>query len=111
MLSIFGSPSRRELLAAGGLGLFGFTLGDFLRLKASAAPRPRRDGFGAAESVILLYMQGAPSHIDLWDPKPNAPAEIRGEFKPIPTRTRGCSWVKCCRAWLSSPTSSPWSAR
>jgi hypothetical protein len=89
MFSVFGLPSRRQLLAVGGLGLFGFTLGDFFRLKAAAAPQPRRDGFGRAESVILLYLQGAPSHIDLWDPKPDAPAEIRGEFKPIPTRTPG----------------------
>jgi Protein of unknown function (DUF1501) len=89
MLAIFGSPSRRELLTVGGLGLLGLGLGDFLRLRATAAPQPRRDGFGRAEAVILLYLQGAPSHIDLWDPKPDAPAEIRGEFKPIPTRTPG----------------------
>jgi hypothetical protein len=48
-------------------------------------------GFGKAEGVILLYLQGAPSHIDLWDPKPGAPAEIRGEFKPIRTRVPGMS--------------------
>jgi hypothetical protein len=50
---------------------------------------PRRNGFGRARSVILLYLQGSPSHIDLWDPKPDAPAEIRGEFKPIATRVPG----------------------
>jgi hypothetical protein len=89
MLSISTTPSRRELLTIGGLGLFGLGLGDWLRLKATAAPPRRRDGFGAADAVILLYMQGSPSHIDLYDPKPDAPAEIRGEFKPIRTKTPG----------------------
>src|SRR5262245_47431623 len=89
MLSVFGPPSRRELLAIGGLGPFGFTMAVFFRLKAVADPAPRRDGFGRASSVILLYLQGAPSHIDLFDPKPDAPPEIRGEFKPIATRTPG----------------------
>jgi hypothetical protein len=46
-------------------------------------------GFGAADSVIFIYLQGSPSHIDLWDPKPDAPAEIRGEFKPIATKASG----------------------
>lgn len=94
MLSILGNsgrlcdtPSRRELLSIGGLSLLGFGLADLLRWEARAAPAaaPTR-GFGAAESVIFVYLQGAPSHIDLWDPKPQAPAEIRGEFSPIPTR-------------------------
>ena len=56
-------------------------------------------GFGKAESVIFVYLQGAPSHIDLWDPKPKAPAEIRGEFAPIATAAgdvcgRGAAAVK-----------------
>jgi hypothetical protein len=46
-------------------------------------------GFGRARSVILLYLQGAPSHIDLWDPKPDAPSSIRGEFRPIATGVPG----------------------
>src|SRR5262249_58979543 len=43
----------------------------------------------SADAVILLYLQGAPSHIDLWDPKPGAPDYIRGEFKAIATKTPG----------------------
>src|SRR5689334_9805534 len=83
-------PSRRELLTAGTLGLVGLTLPDFLRSKAGAAQgRPQGGAFGRAESVVLLYLQGSPSHIDLWDPKPSAPAEIRGEFQPIATRAPG----------------------
>jgi len=85
------SVSRRELLTVGGLSLMGLGLPDILRRQADAAPRSShpRNGFGAAESVVLIYLQGSPSHIDLWDPKPDAPAEIRGEFKPIATNTPG----------------------
>ncbi len=96
MFSIHGSTgrmcdtaSRRELLTVGGLSLIGLSLPTFLRQRVvQAAPqitgRPSR-----AESVILLYLQGSPSHIDLYDPKPAAPAEIRGEFQPIATRAPG----------------------
>jgi hypothetical protein len=78
------------LLTVGTLGLVGLTLPAFLRGKALAAQnRPSGGSFGRAESVILLYLQGSPSHIDLWDPKPEAPAEIRGEFRPIATQSSG----------------------
>src|SRR2546428_102729 len=78
------SPSRRELLTVGGLSLLGLSLPDWLRSRAQARPStPRANGFGRAQAVILLYLQGSPSHIDLWDPKPDALAEIRGEFQPI----------------------------
>ena len=102
MLSILGNPgrlcdrpSRRELLTVGGLSLLGLGLPELLSRQARASegqqslPASSAAGFGKADSVILLYMQGSPSHIDLWDPKPNAPAEIRGEFKPIPTTAPG----------------------
>ncbi|MBT4866329.1 MAG: DUF1501 domain-containing protein [Planctomycetaceae bacterium] len=99
MFSIFGrsarmcdSWSRRELLTMGGLSLFGLGLPELLTQRAAAKPQRqsiRRDGFGSADSVILVFLQGSPSHIDLWDPKPEAPAEIRGEFKPIATSTPG----------------------
>jgi hypothetical protein len=97
MLSILGSRgrlcdslSRREFLSIGGLSLLGLGLPDFLRRQATSAERqPALPGFGAAESVIFIYLQGAPSHIDLWDPKPGAPAEIRGEFVPIATAAPG----------------------
>jgi hypothetical protein len=84
MLTI-GSPSRRRFLTAGSLPLLGFALPDLLR----ANPAPRADGFGKAKSVLLLYLQGSPSHIDTWDPKPDAPEGIRGEFKPIATSVPG----------------------
>jgi hypothetical protein len=99
MFSILGTagrlcdgPSRRELLTVGGLGLTGLSLPDVLRREGRAATSPSRpaaSGFGRARSIILLYLQGSPSHLDLWDPKPNAPVEIRGEFKLIATNVRG----------------------
>ena len=87
------SPTRRELVTVGGLSLLGLSLPEVLRLRSPAAAvestTPRSNGFGKAQSVILVYLQGSPSHIDLWDPKPDAPAEIRGEFKPIATTAPG----------------------
>jgi hypothetical protein len=83
--------ARRELLTVGGLSLVGLGLPELLRHRQSlCADQPGRgSGFGNANSVVLIYLQGSPSHIDLWDPKPEAPAEIRGEFQPIATRAPG----------------------
>src|SRR5437764_4397130 len=91
MLRILGSPktlcdglTRRELLVAGGLSLFGLGLADYLRLAQSqAADRPRTRSFGRAKACILLYLYGAPSQLELCDMKPDAPPEIRGELRPI----------------------------
>jgi uncharacterized protein (DUF1501 family) len=76
--------SRRELLRAGGLGLWGLSLADVLRLQARAGTGPTRP-----RSVILAFCPGAPSHIDTWDPKPDAPVQFRGEFATIATQTPG----------------------
>ncbi|HEV8060222.1 MAG TPA: DUF1501 domain-containing protein [Gemmataceae bacterium] len=80
--------SRRSFLQIGGLATFGLSLPQFLQAQQSAAtgkiPAP-----GKAVSCILLWMQGGPSHIDTFDPKPDAPAEIRGEFNTIPTTLPG----------------------
>lgn len=85
MLNI--SDSRRTFLKFGSLGIGGLTLPNLLRHEASAAEqsgvKPRR------KSVILLWLAGGPSHIDMYDLKPDAPAEIRGEFKPISTNVPG----------------------
>jgi hypothetical protein len=79
------------LLRAGGLSLLGLSLPDLLRGRAAAADgKPaRRGSFGQAKSCILLFMWGGPAHQDTWDMKPAAPAEIRGQFQPISTRTAG----------------------
>ncbi|HXG11355.1 MAG TPA: DUF1501 domain-containing protein [Gemmataceae bacterium] len=99
MLRILGSPrklctgwTRREMLWAGGLGLLGIGLSDFLRLSAvQAADAARRAPahFGRAKSCILLYLYGAPSQLETFDPKPDAPVEIRGELKSIRSRLPG----------------------
>ena len=84
--------SRRELLSVGGVALLGLSLPDVLRHEASVrgqAQPTHGPGFGRARSLIFLYLQGSPSHIDLWDPKPDAPAEYRGEFTPIATSAPG----------------------
>jgi len=69
------------------MGMLGFGLN---HLNAFASPMAKPPiGLGKAKSVILIFNGGAPSHIDLWDPKPDAPSEIRGEFKTIKTNVPG----------------------
>ena len=88
-------PTRRELMRIGSLGLAGLHLpGFFLSQKAALANNIAEKyagarGFGNAKNVIMIFLQGGPSHIDIWDPKPDAPANIRGEFKPIKTKIPG----------------------
>src|SRR6266446_5227720 len=84
--------NRRNFLTIGAFGA-GLALSDMLRLKALATP-----GSGAArptttKSAIMIYLPGGPSHMDMYDLKPDAPAEYRGEFRPINTNVTG---VKIC---------------
>lgn len=78
--------SRRWFLQTGLAGVAGLSLADLLRLQAHASPngstQPKR-------SVILIWLSGGPSHLDMWDPKPEAPAEIRGPYHTIPTALPG----------------------
>jgi Protein of unknown function (DUF1501) len=100
MLRVLGSPkrlcdglTRRDMLWAGGLGLFGLGLGDFLRLTEAQAAAPVPSAarhFGRTKACILLYLYGAPSQLETFDMKPDAPAEVRGELKPIRSRLPGC---------------------
>jgi hypothetical protein len=78
------TPNRRSFLKAGVLGAAGLGLADLLRHEARAASPS-----GRKPSVIILWMRGGPSHIDMWDPKPDAPAEYRGEFGVMKTRVPG----------------------
>lgn len=79
--------SRREFLRIGVLGIGGLTLPALLQLQqVRAAPAERR---GRARSVILLFLSGGPSHLDMFDLKPDAPEEIRGTFRPIDTNVPG----------------------
>jgi hypothetical protein len=83
-------PSRRELLKAGAIGLFGMTWPELLARREIAQAAAGNDrSFGKAKSCILLFMWGGPAHQDTWDLKPEAPAEIRGEFRPISTTVAG----------------------
>src|SRR6201987_468025 len=83
--------TRRDLLRVGGSAVLGVTLGDLLGWqKASASSGTSQGpGWNRAKSVILLYLQGGPSHLDLWDPKSNVPDRVRSIFRPIPTRAPG----------------------
>src|SRR5579875_3623854 len=82
--------TRRRWLGGCGVGLLGLSLPNFLALRGLAAERAAGGaGFGRARSCILLYCWGGISHLDTWDPKPQAPAEVRGEFKPIATSVPG----------------------
>jgi uncharacterized protein (DUF1501 family) len=79
-------PSRRAVLKLGAVGLTGLSLPAVLRAERSAKAAGRK---ATAKSVILLFQFGGPSHLDTFDPKPDAPAEVRGEFKTIPTKAAG----------------------
>jgi hypothetical protein len=80
---------RRSFLKAGALTAFGLSLLDYLKLRANAASTPAR-----ARSVLLIYAMGGVSHHESFDPKPGAPAEIRGEFNPIPTCLPGIRFTE-----------------
>ncbi len=80
-----GGLQRRSFLQAGALGLGGLTLADVLRHEAQADGHRR----GQAKSVIYIVLSGGPSHIDMYDPKPDAPSEYRGPFRPIATSLPG----------------------
>ncbi|MCI0465136.1 MAG: DUF1501 domain-containing protein [Gemmataceae bacterium] len=81
--------TRREWLRAGGLGALGLALPDLLRARATATPVRPMASFGRARSCIVAFLFGAPAHQDVWDLKPDAPAEVRGEFGPIATTVPG----------------------
>ena len=76
-------PSRRELLQAGGLAALGLSLPQLLRAEQSLSNRRRE------KHCIFIFQYGGLSQLDSWDPKPNAPAELRGPYKPIPTSVPG----------------------
>src|SRR5882757_5698369 len=79
--------SRRDFLEVGGLSLAGLSLADVLKLQAQGGTRAATSG----KSVIVVFLAGGPSHIDMYDMKPDAPVEIRGEFRPIHTNVPGMS--------------------
>lgn len=80
---------RRRLLQTAGMGCFGLSLARLMQPLATAAEPALPRSASAIQSCILIYYYGGPSHLDTWDMKPNAPAEIRGEFRQIATRVPG----------------------
>ena len=93
MLSLTGRPSRlcsgvsrREFLRVGGLALGGLSLPMLL---ANGRREPAGGPRGRAKSCLLIFMDGGPSHLEMWDLKPDAPAEVRGEFGPIKSSVPG----------------------
>src|SRR5215218_6425312 len=81
-----GRLSRREWLQFGALAGLGSITGAKAADKNPAGVMP---GFGKAKSVIVVFTSGGQSQIDLWDPKPNAPLDVRGDFQPISTSVTG----------------------
>jgi hypothetical protein len=80
--------TRRELLRFGGLGVLGLGL-DGLTDPRSVFAAPGPDRFGRAKALLFISLFGGPSHQDIWDLKPDAPAEVRGLFRPVPTNVPG----------------------
>ena len=82
--------TRRDFLRVGGAGMIGMTLNQIFRAQAMAAgSAPNAPGFGKAKNMIMIYLQGGPSHLDLWDPKDNVPDNVRSAFGTIPTKVPG----------------------
>src|SRR5438132_4664514 len=96
MLTLWGSRqrfcdgvSRRNFLKIGAFGA-GLTLADMLRARAQASTTPAGGSArGSNKSAIMIYLPGGPSHMDMYDLKPDAPMEYRGEFRPIQTNVAG----------------------
>ena len=89
--------TRRDILRVGGSGLLGLSLGSMLELQAVSARAADvtggktggAPGWGKAKSIIMVYLQGGPSHLDLWDPKENVPDNVKSVFKKIATKVPG----------------------
>ncbi|MBM83534.1 MAG: hypothetical protein CMJ78_23490 [Planctomycetaceae bacterium] len=89
--------TRRDLLRVGGASMMGLTLADMLQMQEASAKESSligAAGWGKAKSVILLYLQGGPSHLDLWDPKENVPDNVKSVFKNISTKTPGLQFTE-----------------
>lgn len=88
--------TRRDILRIGGSGMLGLTLNNLFRAQAVAEESGTTGGpgWGKAKSIILVYLQGGPSHLDLWDPKENVPTNVASEFKPISTKIPGVNFTE-----------------
>ena len=95
------APSRRTFLRVGGVGALGLSLPTLMQLQQASATESLGKsagkggpGWGKAKSIIMLYLQGGPSHLDLWDPKENVPDNVKSVFKPISTQIPGVQFTE-----------------
>ncbi|MCA9230530.1 MAG: DUF1501 domain-containing protein [Planctomycetales bacterium] len=93
--------TRRDILRIGGSGALGLSLAGLLKLRSATANTASANGvisggpgWDKAKSVIMVYLQGGPSHLDLWDPKENVPDNVRSVFKPISTKLPGVAFTE-----------------
>jgi hypothetical protein len=95
--------TRRAFLRVGSIGMLGLSLPTLLQLKATQAAEAKLSsspavsggpGWGKAKSIILVYLQGGPSHLDLWDPKENVPDNVKSVFNPISTKIPGIKFTE-----------------
>jgi uncharacterized protein (DUF1501 family) len=87
--------TRRDLLRVGGSAILGLTLGSLFSLQGRArAAGAGGGGWGKAKHIVMVYLQGGPSHLDLWDPKENVPDKIRSPFKNISTKIPGIQFTE-----------------
>src|SRR6187401_3530858 len=89
--------TRRDLLRIGGAGMLGLSLGSLFKFQALAGEAGKRGGgpgWGTAKNVVMIYLQGGPSHLDLWDPKENLPDNMRSSFKTISTKIAGVNFTE-----------------
>src|SRR5947199_9819578 len=91
MLNLWGSSplDRRELLRVGGVALGGLALPMLLNKAAATETAKKSKSFGQAKRCIILYLSGGPAQLDTFDPKPDAPDDIRGPFTTIQTKLPG----------------------
>jgi hypothetical protein len=88
--------TRRDFLRVGGAGMMGLTLNNVLAAQdaSEGSAQVGKDGWGKAKNVIMIYLQGGPSHLDLWDPKKDVPDKIRSSFNTIPTKIPGIHFTE-----------------
>ena len=96
-----GGMTRRDMLRVGGLGIAGLSLPQVLQLQelSAAEQKPAEANFGKAKSVILIHLYGSPSQLEWADCKPDAPVEIRGDLKSIPSTLQDATSASCSRTW------------